>query len=217
MHRSRATALVVVHGHDVVRIRHFNLFRIRRLPAAIAPLVDDRHAVQPEAHAVVGLHLEEIAAAWDEQLTQPAHREILAGDAASRPALAPIEVHGGIVALERRRAGEIAVVEVGAAPRAGMIRIGRRPIIRLPPHADGRLLGVVEVIHAQVVVAAAQRRAAVCHHGTLRLPPVNDRQAIDIHADAVIAGRMETIAAGRQRDGARPARRKAIGGDAGIG
>ena len=123
----------------------------------------------------------------------------------------------GVVALEDRCAGEIAIVEVRATPRAGMIRIGRRPVIWLPPDADARFLGVVVVLHAQVVIAAAQRRAAVRNHDAWRLPPVNDWKAIHAHAHTIVGCGMEAPTARRDGDGTRPSRREMIDGDAGIG
>ena len=101
------------------------------------PLVDDQVAIDPDAHAVVGVGLKAIGSRVEIGRTAPAHREVVNRDIGSGRTRAPVEVDAAVLAHQRGEAGQEAVGEVFAQPAAARRHKGGESCRRPRGRRDG--------------------------------------------------------------------------------
>ena len=93
---------------------------------ALLPLIEDEDAVDEEAEAVVDFDIEAIDAGIEAQCAAPADTEMIGAEDGIGRALAPVEEDDQIVTCQDRRARQVGVVPVFAAPVGDDQRRGSR-------------------------------------------------------------------------------------------
>ncbi|EGW53483.1 hypothetical protein TevJSym_ba00010 [endosymbiont of Tevnia jerichonana (vent Tica)] len=211
-----APALFVLHPDPMAARRQPIepvLLAVERPLARPIPAVDDRLAVDPDPHAVVGIADEAVGPRLEGEVALPAQREAVGALAIVRAPLAPVVGDLRLSPAIHRVALQLFVVEQLGAKLAARHRAATGH--RLPAEIGPGVAPGLAVLHADLVQprGETQQAAVFAAVAPIHAPGVDHLAIVDPEPNAVIHITGEAVGATVEVETALPAHREAVGVD----